>query len=54
MTIVGWIMLAAGLVSYLLAFARGPGPTMGDDTVQASLFTVATILLIGGFLVLVL
>jgi hypothetical protein len=54
MTVVGLIMLALGLVCYLAAFAKGPGPTMGDDTVQASLFTVATILLIAGFLVLVL
>ena len=54
MTIAGWAMLAVGLIFYLLAFAKGPGPTMGDDPVQASLFTVATILLIGGFLVLVL
>jgi hypothetical protein len=42
-------MMAIGLVVYLLAFAQGPGPTMGDNPVQASLFTLATVLLIGGF-----
>jgi hypothetical protein len=42
-------MMAIGLVVYLLAFAQGPGPTMGDNPVQASLFTLATVLFIGGF-----
>ncbi|HLG10587.1 MAG TPA: hypothetical protein VI876_02405 [Dehalococcoidia bacterium] len=54
MTIVGWIMMAVGLIAYLAAFGLGAGPTMGDKPLQASLFTLATILLIGGFLVLVL
>jgi hypothetical protein len=53
MTIAGWVLMAVGLLAYLAAFARGAGPTMGDDTVQASLFTVATILLIAGFVLLV-
>ncbi|HEU0074160.1 MAG TPA: hypothetical protein VFS30_09120 [Dehalococcoidia bacterium] len=53
MTIVGWAMMAIGLVSYLGAFALGAGPTMGDKPLQASLFTLATILMIGGFFVLV-
>ena len=53
MTIVGWIMIAVGFISYLAAFGLGAGPTMGDKPLQASLFTLATILLIGGFLVLV-
>ncbi len=43
-------MLAIGLIAYLAAFAQGPGPTMGDETLQASLFTLATILLVGGFI----
>ncbi len=41
--------MALGLVVYLLAFAQGPGPTMGDRPLQASLFTLATLLLILGF-----
>jgi hypothetical protein len=49
MTIAGWLMLALGLVLYLAAFAQGPGPTMGDDPLQATLFTLATVLLITGF-----
>jgi hypothetical protein len=40
-------------VSYLAAFALGAGPTMGDKPLQASLFSIATILLIAGFLILV-
>jgi hypothetical protein len=50
MTLVGWVMLAAGLVFYLAAFAQGPGPTMGDRPLQASLFTLATVLLVTGFI----
>jgi hypothetical protein len=46
-------MMAIGLVSYLAAFALGAGPTMGDKPLQASLFTLATILMIAGFFVLV-
>ena len=38
--------------AYLGAFAMGPGPTMGDDPKQATLFTVATALLIGGLVLL--
>ncbi len=49
MTIAGWAMMAVGLLVYLLAFAQGPGPTMGDQPLQASLFTLATVLLILGF-----
>ena len=54
MTIIAWGMMAFGLLSYLAAFALGAGPTMGDKPGQASLFTLATILMIGGFFVLVL
>jgi hypothetical protein len=54
MAIAGWLMMAVGLVAYLAAFALGAGPTMGDRPMQATLFTVATLLMIGGFLVLVL
>jgi hypothetical protein len=43
-------MMAVGLVVYLAAFAQGAGPTMGDRPLQASLFTIATVLLIGGVL----
>jgi hypothetical protein len=49
MTIAGWVLIALGIVTYLAAFAKGPGPTMGDDPLQATLFTLATIMLIGGF-----
>ena len=41
--------MAAGLVMYLAAFAQGSGPTMGDSTLQASLFTLATVFMITGF-----
>lgn len=49
MTVAGWVMMAVGLLVYLLAFAQGPGPTMGDRPLQATLFTLATVLLVGGF-----
>jgi len=49
MTIAGWAMMAIGLLVYLAAFAQGPGPTMGDRPLQASLFTLATVLMIAGF-----
>jgi hypothetical protein len=49
MTIIGWVLMAVGLLAYLAAFAQGPGPTMGDNTLQASLFTIATLLMIAGF-----
>jgi hypothetical protein len=52
-TIVAWVLLAVGLVLYLLAFAQGAGPTMGDQPLQASLFTLATVSLILGFVFLV-
>ena len=42
-------MMGVGLVTYLAGFARGAGPTMGDDTLQATLFTLATILMVLGF-----
>jgi hypothetical protein len=54
MVFIGWGMMALGLVAYLGAFALGAGPTMGDKPLQASLFTLATVLMIGGFFVLVL
>ena len=50
--ILGWLMFVVGLVCYLIAFAMGPGPTMGDDPKQATMFTVATALLIGGLVLL--
>ena len=53
MTIAGFILLGLGIIAYLAAFGRGPGPTMGDDTIQASLFTLATFLMILGFVLLV-
>ena len=42
-------MMVLGLVCYLAAFAKGSGPTMGDSTLQATLFTGATILMVLGF-----
>ena len=54
MVFLGWGMMAAGQVAYLAAIALGAGPTMGDKPMQASLFTLATVLMIGGFFVLVL
>lgn len=53
MTIAGWILLVTGLLSYLAAFAQGPGPTMGDTTLQATLFLLATLFLVMGFVFLV-
>jgi hypothetical protein len=52
-TIAAWICIVLGLVLYLAAFAQGPGPTMGDRPLQASLFSLATLLLIAGFVLLV-
>jgi hypothetical protein len=49
MTFAGWAMMAVGLLLYLAAFAQGPGPTMGDRPLQAGLFSLATALLILGF-----
>ena len=49
MTLVGWVLMVIGLVFYIAAFAQGPGPTMGDRPLQASLFSLATGLMIGGF-----
>ena len=51
-TILGWLMFVLGIIAYLGAFAMGPGPTMGDDPKQATLFTLATILLIAGLALL--
>ena len=53
MAILGWALMGIGLLAYLGAFALGAGPTMGDKPLQASLFTLATVLMIGGFFVLV-
>ena len=53
MTLAGGVLMIVGLILYLAAFAQGPGPTMGDDTLQASLFSLATLLLISGFVLLV-
>jgi hypothetical protein len=47
--IAGWVLIALGFVVYLAAFARGAGPTMGDDPIQATFFTLATIFMITGF-----
>jgi hypothetical protein len=52
-TIAGFILLIVGIIAYLAAFGRGPGPTMGDDTIQATLFTLATFLMVAGFILLV-
>jgi hypothetical protein len=49
MTIAGWVIMALGLLVYLAAFAQGAGPTMGDKPLQAGLFTLATVMLIAGF-----
>jgi hypothetical protein len=48
-TVAGWVMMGIGLLLYLAAFAKGAGPTMGDDPLQATLFSFATILMIAGF-----
>jgi hypothetical protein len=49
MTIAGWAMMGVGILVYLAAFAQGPGPSMGDKPLQATLFTLASALLILGF-----
>lgn len=46
-------MLAIGFVLYLAAFAQGSGPTMGDSTLQATLFSLATLLMVAGFVFVV-
>ena len=53
MSTAGAVMMVVGILVYLAAFAQGPGPTMGDKPFQASLFTLASILLITGFVFLV-
>ena len=50
MLIAGWVMMAVGLVVYILAFGMGAGPTMGDKPLQASAFSIGTILMIVGFI----
>jgi hypothetical protein len=50
MLIAGWVMMAVGLVVYILAFGMGAGPTMGDKPLQASAFSLGTILMIVGFI----
>ena len=42
--------MAVGLVVYILAFGMGAGPTMGDKPLQASAFSIGTILMILGFI----
>jgi hypothetical protein len=49
MIIAGWVLIVLGLIVYVTAFAQGPGPTMGDRPLQATLFTFATLFLILGF-----
>ena len=53
MTYAGFGLLAVGFLIYLAAFAQGPGPTMGDRPLQATLFTLATLLLVAGLLLIV-
>jgi hypothetical protein len=53
MTLAGGVLMVVGLIFYLAAFALGPGPTMGDRPLQASLFSLATLCLIVGFVFLV-
>ncbi len=50
MLIAGWVMMAVGLVVYILAFGMGAGPTMGDKPLQASAFSLGTLLMIVGFI----
>jgi hypothetical protein len=47
--IIGWACIVVGLLTYLLAFAKGPGPTMGDQPEVAGSYTIATALMILGF-----
>jgi hypothetical protein len=49
MTLAGWVMMVVGLVFYLAAFGMGAGPTMGDKPLQASFFSLATLLMVLGF-----
>ena len=50
MLIAGWVMMAVGLVVYILAFGMGAGPPMGDKPLQASAVSLGTILMIVGFI----
>jgi len=49
MTVLGWALIVLGFLAYLFAFAQGPGPTMGDKPAQALSFTLGTLLMVGGF-----
>ena len=50
MLIAGWVIMAVGLIFYILAFGMGAGPTMGDKPAQATAFTLGTLLMILGFI----
>ena len=50
MLIAGWAMMAVGLIVYIVAFGMGAGPTMGDKPLQASAFSIGTLLMIVGFI----
>ena len=49
MLIAGWVMMAVGLIVYIVGFGMGAGPTMGDNPAQATAFTLGTLLMIVGF-----
>lgn len=53
MLIAAIVLLVIGFGLYLGAFAQGPGPSMGDQPLQAGMFFSATACMVIGFLLLV-
>ena len=47
------ILLALGFLTYVGAFAQGPGPSATDRPLQATMFLGATAMMITGFIILV-
>ncbi len=53
MFILAFVLVGIGFGLYLGAFAQGPGPSMSDKPLQASMFFGATACMVTGFLLLV-
>lgn len=53
MLIAAIALLVLGFLTYLGAFAQGPGPSATDRPLQATMFLGATAMMIAGFIILV-
>ncbi len=53
MFIAAIVLLVIGFGLYLGAFSQGPGPSMSDKPIQATMFFGATASMVTGFLLLV-